>query len=204
MKKLYWKRLIAGIGAVAMLAGNVADLMPQVVYAAEEAVSEENTEVETAADPDTAGSPETTDTVSEAEAFEKDTDADPDTAESPEATDTFSETETDETTEASDPTESPVEQPAEEQPAEEQPAEEQENASREIVLTARAVSAEERLDGLVIELAEETKNLSELAPAYEGYTFAGATLENETAIAAVKKRFLFKRRSDQLDRYRRK
>ena len=46
MKKLYWKRLIAGIGAVAMLAGNVADLMPQVVYAAEEAVSEENTEDE--------------------------------------------------------------------------------------------------------------------------------------------------------------
>ncbi|MCR5093321.1 MAG: hypothetical protein K6B72_05055, partial [Lachnospiraceae bacterium] len=36
MKNLMWKRIVAGIGAAAIIAGNVVDAMPNVAYAAEE------------------------------------------------------------------------------------------------------------------------------------------------------------------------
>ncbi|MCR5675364.1 MAG: hypothetical protein K6G16_06620, partial [Lachnospiraceae bacterium] len=42
MKKLTWKRLIAGLGTVAMLFGNVADVLPSVAYAAEADAAEED------------------------------------------------------------------------------------------------------------------------------------------------------------------
>ena len=38
MKNLFWKRLVAGIGAAAMIAGNGADLVPNVAYAAADSV----------------------------------------------------------------------------------------------------------------------------------------------------------------------